>query len=199
MTGAEANPENAAGTGAPAGGVRDAERWDPDPRRLLINVADLRRRLGQRRTEPIEILLPALTVLGSRTTRSPVLGSVVLESIERGVSATGAVSFRWMGDCRRCLETVDGETEVEIDEIYQVGASEDSDLIDFDGEQIDLVPLVREAVGLSLPLAPLCRAECAGPDPDRYPTLLADDLDAQRPATDPRWAVLDQLDLGSDS
>lgn len=89
--------------------------------------------------------------------------------------------------------------DVEIDEIFQIDAPEDSDLLDFDGDQIDLLPLVREAVLFSLPLAPLCREECAGPDPDRYPAQSFDDfLEAQagqRAAAggDPRWAALDDL------
>ena len=173
--------------------------WEGRPRRLPVHVADLRRRLGQRREEPIDVVLPLLTVIASHTTPEPVVGTVTVESIERGVSVLGSVRFAWRGSCRRCLELVSGETEVEIDEIYQVGAPDDSDLLDFDGEQIDLVPLVSEAVGLSLPLAPLCRDDCAGPDPERYPALMAEEVEARRPASDPRWSALDQLDFGSDS
>ena len=39
-------------------------------------------------------------------------------------------------------------------------------------------------------LVPLCRADCAGPSPDRFPTGPADE--DVRPA-DPRWAALDEL------
>jgi uncharacterized protein len=171
------------------------------PPRLIINVADLRRRLGQRREEPIELLLPSEQVIDTRNTVDPVVGTVVVESIERGVSVYGSVRFRWEGDCRRCLEPTGGEREIDIDEIFQVDAPEDSELIDFDGDHIDLVPIVREAVVLSLPLAPLCREDCAGPDPDRYPATTADAHDAAQQAQaaqpDPRWAALDELDLDS--
>jgi uncharacterized protein len=163
--------------------------------RLVVNVAELRRRLGQRRVEPIDVVLAPQVVVGSRTVERPVHGALTIESIERGVSAYGTVRFEWQGDCRRCLEPVDGEIEVEIAEIFQVDAPDDSDLIDFDGDQIDLVPVVRDAVALSLPLAPLCRDDCAGPDPDRYPTITADQLSGSRAGPDPRWAALDQLDL----
>ncbi len=52
-----------------------------------------------------------------------------------------------------------------------------------------------------LPLAPLCREDCAGPDPDRFPTTteeaheaeLAAEAEAAEPAPDPRWAGLDDL------
>ncbi|MEM7274955.1 MAG: DUF177 domain-containing protein [Actinomycetota bacterium] len=174
------------------------------PQRLMVNVSDLRRRLGQRRAEPVEIRLGPQTVVASRTTQDPVVGEVIVESIERGVSVTGSVRFRWAGECRRCLEDTGGELEVTIDEIFQVEAPEDSEIIDFDGIQIDLVPIIRDAVVLSLPLAPLCREDCAGPDPDRYPAVTEDaheqEMAAEAAATpDPRWAALDQLDLGDPS
>lgn len=186
------------------GAASDAEVNDGTrPQRLMVNVSDLRRRLGQRRSEPIEIRLGPQTVVASRTTPDPVVGEVTIESIERGVSVTGSVRFRWAGECRRCLEDTGGELDVTIDEIFQIDAPEDSELIDFDGIQIDLVPIVRDAVVLSLPLAPLCREGCAGPDPDRYPAVTEQERTLERQAeaaesTDPRWAALDQLNLTAD-
>jgi uncharacterized protein len=167
----------------------------------LVNVTDLRRRLGQRQVEPISLVLAPSQVIASRTTQEPVVGQVTVESIERGVSVTGSVSFVWEGDCRRCLEPTGGSLTIEIDEILQIDAPPDSDIIDFDGDHFDLVPIVADAVVLSLPLAPLCRDDCAGPDPDRYPTLAHDADTAERDEQgnlidgDPRWDALRQLDL----
>ncbi|MFV0260699.1 MAG: YceD family protein [Acidimicrobiales bacterium] len=173
--------------------------WAPSPRRFMVNVADLRRRLGQRLTVDIDMVVPPITVIASSTTPDPVVGSVVVESIERGVSVLGSVWFHWTAECRRCLEDTGGVSEVTVDEIFQVDAPEDSELIDFDGEQIDLVPIVTETVGLSLPLAPLCRPDCPGPDPDRYPPRSETDIEpGAEPAADPRWAALAELDLGDD-
>lgn len=169
------------------------------PAKLLVNVTELRRRLGQRQVEPIHVVLARQEVVASRTTAQPVVGEVTIESIERGVSVTGSIRSAWEGDCRRCLELTGSTIEIDIDEIFQVDAPDDSDLLDFDGAQIDLLPLVREAVLFSLPLAPLCREECAGPDPDRYPALRIDDFlevrEAERAEAggDPRWAALDDL------
>lgn len=165
-------------------------------RRLRFNVADLRRRLGQRRDEHLEVTLDTQQVLSTWTADKPVEARITLESIERGVSVTGSVVFEWEGDCRRCLETVNGQLKAEIDEIFQVEAPKDSEIIDFDGIQIDLWPVLSDVVGLALPLAPLCSDDCAGPDPERYPSMTADD-EEEPPAQpkDPRWAALDQLDL----
>lgn len=195
-------PATPAGTDRPTGdGRTDEESVAPSrPPRLLVNVADLRRRLGQRRVEPIHVELAPQTVVGSRTTPEPVVGEVTVESIERGVSVLGSVSFSWEGDCRRCLETTGGRFEIDIDEIFQVEAPEDSELLPLENDQIDLVPIVRDAVVLSLPLAPLCGDDCAGPDPDRYPAMTEAEMVETRAAEaaatpDPRWAALDQLDL----
>ncbi|MCP3989092.1 MAG: DUF177 domain-containing protein [Actinomycetia bacterium] len=190
-----------------ADSIAEPDPWDDDPAHHRVNVVELRRRLGQRIDLTIDIVLARQIVVGSRTLREPVTGNLMVESIERGVSATGTVSFEWEGDCRRCLEVVAGKIEIDIAEIFLIGAPEDADIIDFDGEMIDLLPMVRDAVALSLPLVPLCRDDCAGPDPDRYPTLLADtdgrgndgdNGEDQLLALDPRWAGLDQLDLRSE-
>ncbi len=64
------------------------------------------------------------------------------------------------------------------------------------GDEVDLERVVRDAVLLSLPLAPLCREDCPGPAPESFPArVAADPLDDEgaEPSPDPRWAGLDQL------
>lgn len=166
-------------------------------RHVLINVVELRRRLGTRLDVDLAVRLPQLEVLTSRLVPDQIVeGQVTLDAIERGVSVSGSITFDWEGECRRCLEPVTGTVEADIDEIFQMGAEHDGDLIDFDGEIIDLLPIVRDVVLASLPLAPLCRSSCQGPDPDRYPAIPIDELEPEAPAPDPRWSALSDLDLG---
>lgn len=161
-----------------------------------ISVTDLRRRLGERRHIDIDVLLPSLAVVASRSKPEPVTGELTIESIERGVSVTGTIEFEWEGECRRCLEPVAGRAVVPVLDIFQVNAPDDveeiSELVD---NTIDLVPVVRDAVLLGLPLAPLCRDDCAGPDPDRYPTITEEENEAAERPPDPRWGPLAGLDL----
>ncbi len=166
--------------------------------KLPVYVGDLRKTLGEKRTEPVDVVLPTTVVIQSRTTSDPVVGQVLIESIERGVSVTGMVKFGWEADCRRCLEMVERTQEVDIDEIFQLEAPEDSGLIDFDGQQIDLLPVVRDAVVLSLPLAPLCGPACEGPDPSRYPAEIEGERALVDNGPDPRWAALDGLTFSED-
>lgn len=167
-------------------------------RPLLVNVSDLRKRLGQRRDFSIDIDLEPLSVISSRTTEDPVMGMVVLDAIERGVSVLGSVQFGWESECRRCLKVLHGTLEAPIDEIFQVNAPSDSEINSFDGEHLDLLPVVRDAVMATLPLSPLCSEDCHGPDPDRYPALTTDEAEAIAAAEagpDPRWAALEGLNL----
>lgn len=165
-----------------------------------IHVGDLRQRLGQRITIEIDVLLEPLSVVSSKTTDAPVAGALVIESIERGVTVTGEVSFGWAGDCRRCIELVGGTETIHIFEIFQYGAPEDADIIDFDGEHVDLYPVVNDAVLTALPLVPLCSDDCRGPDPERYPAVSAHEHEtrAATPKADPRWAALSELSLEDD-
>lgn len=169
------------------------------PARYPVSVAELRHRLGRHQTEEFDLVVAPHQVVASHNTEDPVHVRIDLASIEHGVAATGTVDFAWEGECRRCLEPTGGRMEVAIDEIFRVGAGEESDEIPLEGDQIDLVPLVVDAVVLSLPLAPLCRDDCAGPDPDRYPAITAEQAEeAQRSRPDPRWGALSDLELDSD-
>ena len=88
------------------------------------------------------------------------------------------------------------EVEAGLDErIFEVHP-EEGETYPIDGDEVDLEPVVRDAALLSLPLAPLCREDCAGPAPDAFPaTVEGEDepADGDEPARDPRWAALDEL------
>ncbi len=158
---------------------------------LYINVTDLRKRLGNSSVILVSTELESVKVIET-VASGDVSGEIVLESIERGITARGSVEFNWQAACRRCLEPVEQQQSAEIDAIYQLNAPEDSELIDFDGVHCDLLPVVTEAVAFSLPLAPLCASDCAGPAPEAYPTVLEADLEKSG-GSDPRWDALSEL------
>jgi uncharacterized protein len=168
------------------------------PGAYRVPIAELRRHLGQRRPVEVDHDPGPLAVGTSRTLGAPVTGTLTVESIQGGVSVSGHLQVSWEGECRRCLEEVRGVAEIDIHEIYQDHPPPDSDIYELWSEdQLDLAPMIRESVLLALPISPLCRAECQGPDPERFPAVTADaeagDLDA--PTPDPRWAVLAELEL----
>jgi uncharacterized protein len=128
----------------------------------------------------------------------------VVEAQGAQVLVQGSVRAPWTGECRRCLRTTSGVVTVELREVFedQPIEGETFPLLD---EQIDLEPVLREAVALGLPLAPLCEEGCAGPDPEGHPVGVADEAgagidgegDDEQPR-DPRWDALDQLQFESD-
>ena len=70
---------------------------------------------------------------------------------------------------------------------------EDEELPVLDGDFLDLDPVVRDAVVLALPLAPLCRADCPGLCVE-CGARLADDPTHAHDRIDPRWASLAGLE-----
>jgi uncharacterized protein len=127
---------------------------------------------------------------------SPLELAVRLESVTEGVLATGAVSGKLHGECGRCLTDFDEAFEVDFVELFAYPHSITEETTDadevcrLDRDHLDLEPVVRDTVVLSLPLTPLCRAECAGLCPKCGERL--DDLEAghSHQQLDPRWTAL---------
>ena len=109
------------------------------------------------------------------------------------VLASGTVEGRWSAPCRRCLEPTFGDLSAEVSELFEVHPTE-GETWHLQEKGIDLGPMLRELALLSIPLAPLCRSECEGPAPDRFPTGPAEE---ETSAADPRWSALDELTFDS--
>ena len=163
-------------------------------RSSVVEVADLRRRLGERRAIDLVVGHEPFAVGTSHVDADdPVAVSLSLESISAGISATGRVEVRWHGSCRRCLDDIEGQLVAEVSEIF-ADVPVEGETYPIGHDQIDVAELVRDAVLMALPTAPLCREDCSGPIPDRFPVTVAEDDtgDSDRPI-DPRWAALDVL------
>lgn len=153
----------------------------------------------QRHDEGSFTLEPAgLSAARLRSDR-PVTYALTLEARSGRLTVRGRAQASWTGPCRRCLEPTGGDVGAAIDEIFEVRPTPGETWPITDGV-IDLEPVLREALLLELPLAPLCGPDCAGPEPERYPAAPADDEgDAEETGTgderprDPRWAALDEL------
>jgi uncharacterized protein len=172
---------------------------------LELHVAEVLRHLGSRAAFEATAVLDGLATSTAQVPEhQPVTVSVIAESTANGrVSVNGQVRAPWVGECRRCLGAVEGELVADVAEVFETRPVEGETypLVD---ELVDLEPMVRDAVLLALPLAPLCRDDCLGPRPDAFPVEPESDDDedvdeaagpgADRPPRlDPRWAALDQL------
>jgi uncharacterized protein len=155
---------------------------------LRVDLVELRRKLATRRSLRREATVADLAVGSTFVPEDePVVVELDLESVSNGAMVAGTIRAPWVGECRRCLEPVRGVVEVEVRELFTDEGDPDEIYL-IDGDEIDLRPLVRDAIVLNLPLAPLCRPDCLGPDPERFPAL----VEGEGPV-DRRWAGLSEL------
>lgn len=85
----------------------------------------------------------------------------------------------------------EGETSEEL------GAKldeEDLDLYGYEGEEIDLAPMLREQLVLAVPFAPLCAEECKGLCPQCGVDRNLEECSCE-PPVDPRLAALENLKI----
>jgi uncharacterized protein len=108
------------------------------------------------------------------------------------VVVTATVQAPWVGQCRRCLAEASGEIETKVREVYEQ-ASDGEETYALQGSRVDLVPLVRDAVLLGLPPAPLCHEGCRGLCPVCGANRNEVRCSCETSPPDPRWAALDAL------
>lgn len=139
----------------------------------------------------------ALDVIGIPPGEDLVL-DVRLESVVEGVLVSGTVSAPLAGQCARCLDPVVDRLEVELTELFAYPDTATDESTDPDevsrvvGDLVDLEPVVRDAVLLALPQAPLCRDDCPGLCPECGGKRAELDTDHRHDTMDPRWAALKQ-------
>jgi uncharacterized protein len=176
-------------------------------RPLVIGIADLRRQPGTRRRVQREVALGGLGITTASVPEGAEIGlDLQLETMLPGLVATGSITVPWVGECRRCLGPVRAETIVEIREIFDPRPV-DGETYPMGEDLVDLEPMVRDAVLLALPLAPLCGPDCLGPAPDLFPTGTSEEGSGDRATdgleggaervADPRWSALGDLNFDS--
>jgi uncharacterized protein len=169
---------------------------------FLVNIAALRPTPSGRHHVVRSGRLDGLAITSSAVPDdAEVTVDVNVEVVAGGVVVTGTVSTTWVGECRRCLRSVQGPLVANVREVYERASRVRDDELDDDeaetyplaGDTVDLVPLARDAVLLELPLAPLCRADCAGLCPSCGADRGEQPCDCIDQPGHPVWAVLDGL------
>ncbi len=171
---------------------------------FVVHVARLRRVQGTRwhevRTGPIDtegVIVARSPAESSVPEGADAICEVTLESFSGGVMVTGTVAAPWKGMCRRCAAPVEGMLRIPVRERFTepgggYGDPDDDDAYPIVDDELDLGPMVRDAVVLELPLAPLCREDCQGLCPRCGCDRNEEACDCEAPR-DPRWANLDVL------
>ena len=125
---------------------------------------------------------------------SPIDIHLRLESVNKGVLATGVVSADLVGECARCLGEVSDHRDFDLQDLYYYpGRPAEEDSLFIVDDHIDLEPPMRDAIVLELPFVPLCRDDCLGLCPQCGFALNDDPSHRHEPQVDPRWAALQGL------
>jgi len=162
-------------------------------RELVVSVADLLPHPGKTKRHEGDAVLDGLAVSASRVPEgAPVHVEVELQAVNDGIVAVGVVTAPWEGECRRCLKPARGEVRSEVQEVFERHPVE-GETRPLEGIDVDLTETARDAVLLELPLAPLCREDCAGLCPTCGADRNESGCDCVVETKDPRWAALEQI------
>lgn len=165
-----------------------------------MDTVDLRRlhlRPGESRRERLHLEPASFLLGGQRYDVSPAVVPAELE-ITR---ASGTTVFelhaeaRLGGPCMRCLAFAEIDVSVAARELHDPAAPRSDELrSDYVVDEHLLVGVwARDAIALEIPEQILCRPECAGLCPACGRDLNVEPHEHVELATDPRWAVLEQL------
>jgi uncharacterized protein len=185
-------------SGAAPAGPRPAEARRPAGNPWKVELRELGRRAGSLQQLDRTVPAPAgwkVELIGVPE-GAPVELDLRLESVMEGVLVSGEVTVPLRGSCARCLDEVEDTLSLDVQELYAYEGStteetsEEDEVRLVEGDFLDLEPMVRDTVVLSLPLSPVCDEDCAGLCVDcgqRWDDLPADHNHEQ---LDPRWAGL---------
>lgn len=166
---------------------------------MFLDLIDVLRGPGERIERPLEI---APTKLGDIELAAPVKGFIRVENARRNIVVSGKAKTAVTLPCSRCLQPSDHELNLDFEAVAPLaffraagfGAPQGQPVVQhdipeedeeaepndelvalFEGHTLDVLELVRQAIELQSPIAPLCSPDCAGlPDTQKYFEVPAD-------------------------
>lgn len=166
-----------------------------------VMVRDLIHRPGEMREHSVSVVVPES--FGNAVIAVPAGSQLTIngrfESLHDGVLVDAVVSGKAQAECVRCLIDVTMSVRVEFQELFAYSEDEAFDYTVID-EHVDLEPVVRDSVVLSLPFQPVCQKDCLGLCPECGVRLLDNPGHEHEAPIDARWAALAGLqDFTQDS
>jgi uncharacterized protein len=127
---------------------------------------------------------------------APLELDLLFQSVSEGVLVTGTVFAPTSGECARCLGDTSGQIEIALTELFAYpdsateATTEDDEVGHVVKGTVDLEQAIIDAVGLELPLSPLCRADCPGLCSECGVALAEAEPGHHHERFDPRWGKL---------
>ncbi len=182
---------------------------------FILNTYELPRRAGELKEYELDIEAP--TRIGVPLIAVPegdvIEADVRLESVTEGVLLSAEIYAVAIGECIRCLESVEVVIDRKIQELYRYEPTnekgrkkrrddEDIDLdiddeLQMEGDLMNLEIPIIDAIILTLPVNPLCSEECLGLCPDCGEKWASLPEDHAHEVIDARWSGLENLDFGN--
>ena len=161
---------------------------------LTYSVAEILGRPGEYRDFTVRGTLAGVRTPLARVDGAPVSADLRAESVVEGILITGTVDATAVLECARCLTDFDQAVPLErLCELFLAPGHElpkEEDAYEISGLEVDLEPLLRDALLLALPLNPLCSAGCLGLCPQCGQNFNEASCDCTEDESDPRWAAL---------
>ena len=159
-----------------------------------VDVYDLMHRPGEMRERSIDIVVPEEfgNAMIAVKAGSDLRVDLRMESLHDGILVSADIDGTAAGECGRCLIDIEQAIQVEIQELFAYSSDEAFEY-EVREDTIDLEPVVRDAVVLSLPFQPVCQDECLGLCPQCGDRLLDNPGHEHENPVDPRWAALGSL------
>ena len=160
-----------------------------------VDVRDLVARPGSSRPYRLDRTVPGLALeLAGVPEDGPIEGDLLLESVVEGILVSGSLTAGVTLSCARCLKEFPGRVDVTVQELFVREPPADADDYPISEEgSLDLEPMVRDGVLLSLPFSPLCRPDCRGLCERCGGDRNLDECSCAPGPADPRWAALEGL------
>jgi uncharacterized protein len=132
---------------------------------LVVHVRELLKHPGAHRHVVLRGMLPGVTGPVARVPADvPVLVEAEVESVVEGLLVRGDVSTTATMSCVRCLTERQQEVRVEVQELFALDSreAEEEGYAVLPDDRLPLDTMVRDALLLAFPFAPLCRPDCGG-------------------------------------
>ena len=165
-------------------------------RDFTASVAEILGKPGHLREIKVDRPLSGVRTELARLDGLPLTGDLRLESVVEGILVTGRVSGLVRLTCARCLKDFEETVETDLCELYLAPGHEapaEEETYSVEGLEIDLEPMLRDALVLSLPLNPVCSLDCKGYCAGCGQNLNEGECTCAPDNVDPRWAGLEDL------
>ncbi|HRE47055.1 MAG TPA: DUF177 domain-containing protein [Aggregatilineales bacterium] len=120
-------------------------------------------------------------------------GTIRLSRTGEGILVQGTLTVAIPGECNRCLQETAVILSVNLEELFVHPPRTGEEFIVPETGVLDLAPLLRQEIFLTMPINILCQADCKGLCPECGQNWNEGICDCADKAVDPRLAALKAL------